>query len=614
MFRYLLGSDIASYVSRHRSMVVCALCLTAVASIFVVIPAYLLQPFVDQGMQLGPDPVTWKIPWIEIESGAWWRWHKTDLVVVEQITPDRLLMLLSLVAFIAALLKAVAVYFGNLAAAAFSTRVVTSLRVDLFRKFIELPLTYHHKQKSGELVGRATADLTVLQGHLSRVVMGLIEQPLTAAAFLIFLLLMNYRLTLLVFLLSPPVLGLIRLFGRKVKKHAVRMQDATARVTAAYQEALTCLRVIHGFFQGEAEVRRFNERAQFLYRRVMRWHRWDLAVSPMMDVTGFVLLPAVLILGRVYFDHSLGELTSMIFAFSRVYMPIKKLAKVNNNLRTLQGATQRVFGIMNTVPEIQDAPGAVVLPPHRKEIAFHDVDFAYNPHDLILHRVSFRVRFGEMAAFVGSTGAGKSTLLDLVPRFYDVTGGSITIDGRDIREVTLASLRGQIGIVSQDVVLFHETIANNIRYGRPQSTMDEVMTAAKAAHAHDFILAQPRGYDTVVGDQGALLSGGQRQRIAIARALLINPAILILDEAASALDAESETLVQRTIQELRGRRTILVVAHRLSTIMKADWIYVLEAGRIIEQGTREDLLARKKSRFRHLYELQYAGAPSGTNP
>ncbi|MBW1681886.1 MAG: ABC transporter ATP-binding protein [Deltaproteobacteria bacterium] len=605
MLDLILGKDIARYVKRHKKLLVLAMLLTAASSLFVVVPAYLLQPFVDEGMKTGTDPVAWKIPWVTFEPGTWWSWKRTERVIVEGISPNHLLFILTLVAFVSVLLKSITVYFGEISATAFSNRAVRSLRIDLFRKFVSLPLSFYHKRRSGELIARATADLTVMQSAISSVIIGLIQHPLTAIVFLAYLLFMNYQLTLLVFVAVPVILGIIRLFGRKVKKHAVRVQDATAEVTSAYQEMLVCLKVVHGFFKGERETARFKELADNLYRRIMRWARWNIGVGPMLDATVFLVLPAVLMAGKIYFHHTLGELMSMIYAFSRVYSPIKRLAKILNSLRTLQGATTRVFAIMNTEPDIRDRPGAVELGRHRDSIRFEDVHFAYRPEEPVLRGVSFEVKAGQMVAFVGSTGAGKSTLLDLVPRFYDVTQGAVTIDGLDVREVTLDSLRRQIGIVSQEVLLFHKTIAANIAFGADHVDMDRVVEAARAAHAHDFIMAQPKGYDTVVGDRGTLLSGGQRQRIAIARAILIRPSILILDEAASALDAESERYVQAAIESLHGGPTILVVAHRLSTILKADLIHVLENGKIVESGTLHELLSAG-GRFRDLYDMQFS--------
>lgn len=604
MLDFILGKDIASYVKRHRGLVVCSLLLTAVSSLFVVVPAYLLQPFVDEGMKTGPDPVVWKIPWIAFDSGSWLSWHRTELVLMDGISPNSLLMLLMLVGFLSVIIRSVTIYLGGLAAAAFSNRAVRSLRIDLFRKFVSLPLGFYHKKKSGELVARATADLTVMQAIIGNVLLGLIEYPLTALVFLSYLFIMNYKLTLLVFFVAPIIIGLIQLFGRKVKKHATIVQDVTADVTSAYQETLLCLKEVHGFFMGANEVKRFRKLAHYLYKRVMHWTRWQLGLGPMMDSTVFLILPAVLIAGKIYFHHTLGELISMVYAFSRVYGPVKRLAVVNNNLKTLQGATKRVFGIMETVPAIQERPGAEELPRHKQSIEFNQVSFGYDPDDLVLKEISLRVEAGEMVAFVGSTGAGKSTLLDLIPRFYDVTSGSITIDGIDIRDVSLRSLRKQIGIVNQEVVLFHDTIYNNICYGYPEKGREEIIVAAKAAYAHNFIVDQPNGYQTIVGDQGTLLSGGQRQRVAIARAILIDPAILILDEPASALDSESERFVQEAIERLKGSLTIMIVAHRLSTIMRANRIYVMEQGRIVESGTREDLLA-SNGRFRQLHDMQF---------
>ena len=604
MINFILGKEIAHYVRQHRALVITTIFLAALSSLFVVIPAYLLQPFVDEGMKTGVDPVSWKIPWIAFKTGSWLSWHRTELVLVDNISPNKLLVLLTLVAFVSVVCKSITMYLGGLSAAAFSNRAVRSLRIDVFRKFVSLPLSFHQNTKSGELIARATADLTVMQGSISNIIIGLIQHPLTIFIFLIYLVVMNFQLTLLVFIAVPLIVGLVRLFGRKVKKHSIRVQDATAKVTNAYHEGLVCLKVIQGFSKGNEEATRFSNLAYFLYGRVMHWARWNIGLGPLMDATVFLVLPAVLIVGKVYFHHTLGELMSMVYAFSRVYAPTKKLANINNNLKTLHGATQRVFSIMQTEPDIRDAPDALPLPRHEKSIVFEDVTFGYTPKETVLDHLSFEVSAGEMVAFVGSTGAGKSTLLDLIPRFYDVTGGRILIDGHDIRNVTLSSLRGQIGIVNQEVLLFHDTIARNITYGKPDATEEEMFAAAQKAQAHDFIMAQPKGYQTVVGDQGTLLSGGQRQRIAIARAMLINPSILILDEAASALDAESEQLVQEAIENLKGGPTIMVVAHRLSTVRKASRIYVLEKGRIVEWGSEQDLLALN-GRFRQLHDLQF---------
>jgi len=604
MLDSILGKDLARYVRAHRGLLIVSMVLTACSALFVVIPAYLLQPFIDEGMKSGTDPATWKVPWVTFGFDGGFSWKRTEIILAQNVPPNVLLVVLALVAFVAISLKSLALYLSQLAASAFSNRAVRSMRVDLFDRLTSLPLGFYHKRKAGELISRSTADLTVMQERISNILIGLVEHPLTALAFLSYVFLVNYKLTLLVFFAAPMIVGSVRLFGRKVKKHSTRVQDAMAQVTSAYQETILCLKVVQGFCSERIESQKFGRLADNLYRNVMKWNRWSLGLGPLMDSTGFLVLPGVLVAGKVFFNHSLGELISLIYAFSRVYGPVKSLARVNNELRTLQGATERVFGIMKTVPDIRERPGAQDLPRHRESIEFRNVSFSYGPGVPVLQDVSLTIRAGEMVALVGSTGAGKSTLLELLPRFYDVTEGRITIDGIDIRDVTLCSLRSQIATVSQEVLLFHDTIADNIRYGHPEKGMEEVVEAAKAAHAHGFIMSQPLGYDSVVGDRGTLLSGGQRQRIAIARAILADPSILILDEAASALDAESETLVQEAIEKLRGGRTILVAAHRLSTIRKADRIYVLEGGRILESGSREDLMAID-GRFRQLHDIQF---------
>ena len=602
MLDRILGHDIATYVKAHRGLIILTIILSTLSSLFVIVPAYLLQPFVDEGMKMASDPVEWRIPWLTFQSN--WFIERTELVLVTGISPNRLLILLTGIAFLSVLLKSITLYLGELVAAAFSNRAIKTLRVDLAEKFISLPLTFYHKRKSGELIARATADLTVMQGYISNIIIGLVQHPLTVMVCLAYLLLMNYKLTILAIIVAPFIVSLVRLFGRKVKKHSTRVQDATAEVTSSYQEILLLLKVIKGFCRGRYESERFRRLANSLYKKVMHWNRWRLGIGPMMDSSLFLILPITLIMGKIYFHHTLGELISMLFAFSRAYAPVKDLAKININLKTLQGATSRVFDIMHMVPDIQDSPEARNMPRLTSTIEFSHVDFGYEPGNLILNDISLRVNAGEMVAFVGSTGAGKSTLLDLIPRFYDVCSGSITIDGMDIRDATLDSLRGQIAIVSQESLLFHDTIAHNISYDGDHHKKEQIENAAKIAQAHDFIMAFPVRYETVVGDRGTLLSGGQRQRIAIARAILKDPAILILDEPASALDPESELLVQEAIESLLGQRTIFIVSHRMNTIRRADRIYVLEDGRIVESGTHEGLIAAN-GRYRALYDIQF---------
>jgi subfamily B ATP-binding cassette protein MsbA len=602
MIERILGKDIADYVKAHRLLIATAIILTALAAIFTVVPAYLLQPFIDEGMKSAADPVEWRIPWFAFHPPL--SFEKIELVLVTGISPNRLLILLTGIAFLSILFKSITIYFSELSAAAFSNRAIRTLRIELAKQFISLPLTFYHKRKSGELIARATADLTVMQGFISQILIGLVQQPLTAAVFLFYLLLMNYKLTVLTIIVTPFIIGLVRLFGRKVKKHSVRVQDATADVTSSYQEIILLLKVIKGFCRGTYEAERFRKLAEALYKKVMHWNRWQLGIGPMMDVSVFLILPAVLLIGKIYFHHSLGEIIAILYAFARAYSPVKNLARLNNNLKTLQGATKRVFEIMHTIPDIQDKPGAMEMPRLKHAIEFSHVYFGYDPAKPVLRDISFTAHAGEMLAFVGSTGAGKSTLLDLIPRFYDVDSGSVRVDGMDVRDATLDSLRGQIAIVSQESLLFHDTIANNINYNGGHYTQEDLERASKIAHAHDFIVALPAGYDTVVGDRGTLLSGGQRQRIAIARAICKNPAILILDEPASALDPESEHRVQDAIERLLGQMTIFIVSHRLGTIRKADRIFVLENGGIVESGTHEKLIA-ENGRYRNLYDIQF---------
>ncbi|MBN1905956.1 MAG: ABC transporter ATP-binding protein [Deltaproteobacteria bacterium] len=615
MLDRLLGKEIAKYVRKYKLLMLCAILPACIAAILSVAPAEILPSFIDnmtkdmskdisEGVPQDNEPVpfTLKLPVWDKDASFPIKLKKIE--IIEGKTPNSLLILLSLFIFISVIVRSFALYLSELAAAAFTNRAINDIRIDLYKKFTNLHLGFYHEYKIGELISRSTADLTLMQASISNIIIGFVQYPLTALFLLLSALKLNYKLTLVVMIVTPLIIAVTRLFGIKVKKHSARVQDATAQVTSAYQETLLCLKVVQGFCTFENHSGKFKKLTDFLYKKTMHWNRWVRGIGPIMDAIAFTVLPVILIAGKTYYNLTLGELVALFYALSRAYSPVKNLSRVSNEIKTLQGATERVFSIINTRPEIAEKENAVILPRHNSSIEFKDVCFSYKNSKPVLKNVSFRINAGEMVAFVGSTGAGKSTLMDLVPRFYDVKEGQILIDGIDIRDVTLESLRRQIGIVSQEVLLFHDTILNNINCTGSSVDTNSIIAAATSSHAHNFIMDQPKQYETIVGDRGSLLSGGQKQRISIARAILVNPSILLLDEVASALDAESEELIQKSIESLKGRCTIFAIAHRLSTIRNADRIFVLEKGEIVESGSHKELMD-KNGRFRQLYDMQF---------
>jgi subfamily B ATP-binding cassette protein MsbA len=365
------------------------------------------------------------------------------------------------------------------------------------------------------------------------------------------------------------------------------------------------------------EIARFHKAAQRLFRANLRSVAASAVSSPLMDIFGAIAISLLLLLGRNQIAHSAftpGIFVGFIVAVFKLYDPVRKFALFNNNFQQALGASSEIFKFMDTVDEVREKPGARPIPSFSRNICFEEVCFSYDASDEgareILRSINLEVNAGEILALVGSSGAGKSTLAQLIPRFFDVTSGRLTIDGRDVRDTTLASLRSQIGVVTQETVLFNDTLRNNIAYGQPGVSQKDVEAAARAALAHDFITELPAGYETVIGERGVRLSGGERQRIAIARALLKNAPILILDEATSALDSESEGLVQSALQNLMAGRTVLVIAHRLSTVRRADRIVVIENGTIVDIGVHEELM-KKLGTYRRLYDLQFADVESG---
>jgi subfamily B ATP-binding cassette protein MsbA len=468
-----------------------------------------------------------------------------------------------------------------------------------------MSLSFFARHPSGTLISRVANDVTLLRSALTDALASFLKDTTSLIVLIAVAFIKDWFLASLAFVVFPAsVLPVMRL-SRKMKRFARRGQISTGKLTVFLQESIQGNRIVKAFGMEEYEMQRFSRENFSLFKQSIRASRIKGAVTPMMELLAAFGIGAVVWYGGssvVGGGRTPGEFMAFMAAMFLMYQPFKSLTRTYTVLHQGLAGAERVFEILDEPPSITDKPGAKNAPRFAKAIEFHDVSFAYGATQ-VLNRINLTIRAGEMVALVGMSGAGKSTLADLIPRFYDVSSGKITIDGVDIREVNVASLRAQIGIVTQHTFLFDDTVRNNIAYGDPERAMEDVVAAAKAAYADDFVCSMPQGYDSMVGEMGLQLSGGQRQRLAIARALLKDAPILILDEATSALDSDSERMVQEALERLMTQRTTLVIAHRLSTIRSADRIVVLADGAIVEQGTHQELLARK-SEYSRLYSLQ----------
>jgi len=524
-------------------------------------------------------------------------------------TRQEMLLHFCILALVIVVAKNLFLYLQGFYMAYVQQSVIRAFRDKLFEKYQRLSLDYFHSRRTGQIISRITNDVMVLNESIDIGFNRLITDSIMVLVLSGFLIILSWKLTLLSMIVMPVVFGFIWFIGKKLRKYSERSQERMADVNSVLEESINNIRIVKAFSMEKFETKKFFHATKEYFRSLLRMTRIRHLASPINDVLATVAGLLILFYAGSRVIKGTGELSAgdfitFVVAMLSLIKPVKSLSQIHIKLQEGMAAAERIFGVIDTEEVITEPEHAITLSEFKSALVYKNVSFSYNRSEQVLKNISFEVQPGEVVAIVGPSGGGKSTMLDLLPRFYDPQQGRITIDGHDIRELSLESLRGLMGIVTQETYLFNDTIKNNIAYGLNGVGFDKVEASAKAANAHQFIDELPEGYDTLVGNRGIMLSGGQRQRIAIARALLKDPQILIFDEATSALDTESEMLVQEAIDRLMASRTTLVIAHRLSTIKNASRILVVDKGRIIETGSHDELLVQG-GLYKKLYTMQF---------
>jgi subfamily B ATP-binding cassette protein MsbA len=536
------------------------------------------------------------------------------VVFLQQFVPSRFTNAWTAVAFAliaSTILKGICDYTGTYLVNHAGFGMITDLRDDLYNAIMRRSSAFFSRHATGTILSAIINDIERVQYAMSTVLAELLQQFFTFLFVACVVVVLGRSLSWVLLLFVPVIIYSSRKIGSRVRSTTRQGQDKLAEIQNILHETITGNRIVKAFNSEKWEISRFRGAARRLFRANLRSVAATALSSPLMDIVGIIGIALLLLIGRGRIAHNEmtpGVFVAFITAVFSLYNPVRKFALFNNNFQQALGASSEIFRFMDIEDDVREKPHAKRLPAFSKTVVFDHVSFTYGGEGAdatVLHDIHLEVRRGEIVAIVGSSGSGKSTLVHLIPRFFDVTGGRLLIDGHDVRDVTLGSLREQVGIVTQETVLFNDTVRNNIAYGQPHVPLKLVQAAAKAALADDFIKALPAGYDEVIGERGVRLSGGERQRIAIARAILKNAPILILDEATSALDSESEALVQSALHNLMSGRTVFVIAHRLSTVRRADRIVVIENGAIADIGSHEDLMT-KLGTYRRLYDLQFA--------